>query len=161
MLTATLILMAMAAVLSIAAFSRSRQTFLAGLVSARKTFLQQLPLLLAAFAVAGYLEILIPHHLVKQWLGFEAGFQGVLLGSLIGIFMAAGPYVIFPIIIALYGAGASNATVIAMTTSYMLMGFSKLPYEVALLGIHFTLRRVLLSMAFPVLAGLLVLLFNV
>lgn len=161
MLAATIILITLALLLSLLAYLKGREYFLEGLRSFWKTLFQQLPLLLAAFALAGYLEILISRQLVESLLGYEAGIKGVALGSAVGILLAAGPYVAFPIIMALYGAGAGSATIVAMTTAYMLLGLSKLPYEIALLGGRFSLKRYLLSFLFPLLAGILALLLNI
>ena len=55
-----------------------------GLVSGGKTLLTTLPLLVLAFAVAGLVQILAPKEIIVQWLGAEAGFKGILIGSLAG-----------------------------------------------------------------------------
>ncbi|MDQ7795098.1 MAG: permease [bacterium] len=149
---------AAAVALTLTAWRRHRglagEGWLAGLASLR----QQLPLLLLAFAMAGYVEVLVPRAFIERWLGAGAGLRGVLLGSVAGGTLPFGPYVILPMAAALREAGASSATLVAFTSGWMMWTTGKLAFEFATLGPGFSARRLALYAVFPPLAGLLTLL---
>lgn len=111
------------------------------------------PLLLLAFVLAGMLQAAVPPELIKGWLGQQAGLRGVLIGGVCGALIPGGPYVAFPIIAAVYKAGAGISTVIAFVTGWAMMGVGKIPFELAFMGTRFTLIRVLFFLVFPILAG--------
>lgn len=112
-----------------------------------------LPILLVAFILAGMLEVLIPEEFIEQWLAREAGLRGVLLGSVGGGILAMGPYASFPIISSIYNAGAGVGTTVALTTGYVFLNLSLLPYEGATLGFRFSAFRLGLLFPFCLLAG--------
>ncbi len=55
-----------------------------------------LPLLLG-FCLAGFFDVLVPRDLLVRWMGEQSGWQGIVIGWLIGLVMPGGPYVVFPI----------------------------------------------------------------
>lgn len=126
-----------------------------GLVSGGKTLLTTLPLLVLAFAVAGLVQILAPKEIIVKWLGAEAGFKGILIGSLAGGLTPGGPFVSFPIVASLYKAGASVGTVVAFVTAWSLWAVHRLPMEMGLVGPKLALARFATTLVVPPLAGLL------
>ena len=60
-------------------------------------------------------------------------------------------------IVSMYKAGASLATVISFVTGWMLWSTSRLPFELALFGPRFSALRMALYLVFPPLVGLMVL----
>jgi uncharacterized protein len=112
-----------------------------------------IPLLLLAFVLAGMLQATLPPELIEAWLGQHAGLRGVMIGGACGALIPGGPYIAFPIISAVYKAGAGISTVIAFVTGWAMMGVGKIPFELTFMGTRFTLVRILLFLAFPFLAG--------
>ena len=155
MITTILILAALALALFIVAFRRKDGSHKKGLVSGAKLFYSYLPLLLLAFLAAGLLQVALPPELVSGWLGAEAGWRGILIGSASGMLVAAGPYVSFPIFASILQGGAGIGTIVALVTSWSLMTFSKLPFELAILGPRFTMARISIVILMPVIAGFL------
>lgn len=155
MMVATLILAVVAASLTAHTLWRNRGLALRGWALAVRSVREQLVLLLLAFVVAGYVEVLIPQHIVRQWLGTGAGLKGIIIASVAGGVLPMGPYVVLPILAALRAAGAGLATTVAFAVGWMMWSVGKLPFELALLGPRFAIRRTLLYLAFPPLAGLL------
>ena len=101
----------------------------------------------------------LPERCCLNWSGTgraEAGF-GNAIGSLVGGLIPSGPYVAYPIIVSMYKAGASLATVISFVTGWMLWSTSRLPFELALFGPRFSALRMALYLVFPPLVGLMVL----
>lgn len=157
MFIATALLVVAAVLLALVAYRRDPRLVTVGLKDGGRLLLKQAPVLIIAFILAGYLEVLLPPELVRNWLGSEAGFKGVMIGSLVGGLIPSGPYVAYPIIVSMYKAGASLATVISFVTGWMLWSTSRLPFELALFGPRFSALRMALYLVFPPLVGLMVL----
>jgi uncharacterized membrane protein YraQ (UPF0718 family) len=126
-----------------------------GLQSGMKQMLQSLPLILCAFILAGMIEVLIPMEFIQNWLSKEAGLKGIFLGTFGGMLLATGPYAAFPIISAIMVSGAGLGTVIALITGWCLLGLSKAPFETAFYGVRFFIYKLLISVPFCFVAGLL------
>ena len=141
MLTTVLILIALSLALFFIALKRQDGSHKEGVVIGARLLYNYLPLLLLAFLAAGLLQVALPAEVVRNWLGAEAGFRGILIGSVAGMFIAAGPYVAFPIFASIMLSGAGIGTAVALLTSWSLMTFSKLPFEIAILGPRFKIGR--------------------
>jgi uncharacterized membrane protein YraQ (UPF0718 family) len=158
MTQATLVLAAFALALLLLAWRRDRALAARGLLIGLRSLRGQLTLLLLAFLLAGFVEVLVPPEAVRRWLGAEAGVKGIMIGCLAGGMLPFGPYVVFPMAAAIRAAGAGNATIVAFVTGWMMWSTSKYAYEVATFGPGFAWRRTILFLAFPPLAGVLALL---
>lgn len=123
--------------------------FLAGL----KTFGQVALLLAAAFLVAGLTQVLVTKELVTRWLGKESGWKGIGLACLAGALIPGGPYVYYPIAAVIMKNGAGIGVLIAFIAAKNLWSISRLPYEIALIGLDFTYQRFLITLIFPPLLG--------
>lgn len=126
----------------------------AGLNSGLGLLIKELPLLIAAFLTAGFLQVLISKELVTKWLGEESGLKGILLACLGGGLIPGGPYAYYPIAGALLKSGASLGVLIAFVTAKNLWSLSRLPLEIANLGINITLSRFLITFLIPPLIGI-------
>ena len=114
-----------------------------------------LPLLIAAFLVAGFTQTLISRHLIERWLGSASGLRGILIACLAGALIPGGPYVYYPIAGALLHSGASLGALVAFVSAKNLGSLTRLPLEVALLGPRLTVIRYLLTLLVPPLVGVL------
>jgi uncharacterized membrane protein YraQ (UPF0718 family) len=152
-LVATVLMIAVALVLFGIAYAQGVHA--AGMRSALLTFLSILPLLLAVFTIAGLVEVLVPKERVAALLGDQAGFRGIMIGSLAGAVTPGGPYVSFPIVASIYHAGAGIGTIVAYVTAWSLWAVARLPLEISIVGPRVTLVRVLSTLIFPPIAGLL------
>ena len=154
----TIIMVALAVILTIVAYFRGG-VHLAGLKLGAKTIWDNLLLLLASFAVAGLARVLIPRELISQWLGTQAGFKGILLGCVAGGIVPGSPYSVFPIIASFYEAGAGIGTTVGFVTAYSLWSVVRLPLEVGIIGPKVALVRMISTLIFPPIAGLIAQLF--
>lgn len=152
---ATLFMIAIALAFMLIAYLRHDGTLGKGLKAGGQSFLSLLPLLIAVFVVVGLSDLLIPRPLIARWLGRSAGFKGILLATVLGAFTPGGPFVSFPLVASLYGAGASIGPVVAFVTSWSLLALSRLPLEIGLVGPRLTLIRLTSTLLFPPLAGLI------
>lgn len=154
MVIATIVLLVMAATLFVLAYRRNDGSHVRGLRVARMMLVGVLPLLLLAFVVAGLIQVAIPPEIMTNWLGAEAGWRGVFIGTIAGALIPGGPYVSFPIIAAMFHAGASIGTAVALITGWAMLGIGQLPFEYALIGPRFMAMRLLVVLVAPPIAGI-------
>lgn len=126
-----------------------------GVAQGWQTLKRTLPLLIVAFAIVGYVNVLAPQRLVQSWIGPASGWQGLMLGEAAGMLLPGGPYVVFPLISALYRAGAGLGPAVAIITAWAMSALLSISFELPFMGWRFTAVRWGLGLAFPVLAGLL------
>jgi len=155
MLIPTLIMGMIAMGLVIFGYYRGEGEHLTGLKAASTMFFQILPLLLFAFIIAGMVPLLLPKEMLAKWIGSESGWRGILVGSLAGGLAPGGPYVSLPIVAGLLKSGASVGTMVAFLTGWSIWAVGRLPMEIGILGWKFTLIRVVSTLIFPPLAGII------
>jgi uncharacterized membrane protein YraQ (UPF0718 family) len=118
--------------------------------------LRILPLLAIAFTLAGMIQVVVPTELITKWIGTESGSKGLILASALGAIMPGGPITNFPIISALYKAGADIAPIAAFIFSWSIIGVHRMViWEMPLMGPKFALSRVAAAFLLPPLLGLL------
>jgi uncharacterized membrane protein YraQ (UPF0718 family) len=152
--SATIMMIALAVILTVVAYFQGG-IHVAGLKLGAKSIWDNLLLLLASFAVAGLVQVLIPRELISRWLGTEAGFKGILLGCIAGGLIPGSPYSVFPVIASFYEAGASISTIVSFITAWSLWSVSRLPIEVAIIGPKVTWVHVISTLIFPPIAGVI------
>ncbi len=155
MVSAFIILFAMALAMIGAAWRKDPKLLPRGFAASWKMFYGLVPLLILAFLLAGLIQVAIPPELIKTWLGEESGIRGILLGTVVGALITGGPYVSFPIIAAVFQAGASTGTTVALITGWAMLGLGQLPFEATFLGPRFMLIRLTTVCVVPILAGCL------
>lgn len=126
-----------------------------GLRQGAITLWSVIPLLLAAFVVAGLTQVLVTSQLVERWLGASSGWRGIALACVGGALMPGGPYVYYPIAAVLLHNKASLGVMVAFVTAKNLWSVSRLPLEFALLGPYLTLVRFVATLVMPPLLGVL------
>lgn len=152
--SATIIMIVLAVALMVFTYQRDGgDVLLAGLERGGRTLWGILPLLLAAFVVAGLAESLIPKELIASWLGGDSGWKGIFIASGIGAITPGGPFVSYPLVAVLYKSGAGIGPLVAFVTAWSLWALSRLPLEIAFVGTRLTLIRLASTLIFPPLAG--------
>jgi hypothetical protein len=151
--SATIIMVVLAVVLMALAYHRGSDVLWAGLEKGGRTLFGILPLLIAAFIVAGIAESLIPKELIASWLGSDSGWKGIFIASGIGAITPGGPFVSYPLVAVLYKSGAGIGPLVAFVTAWSLWALSRLPLEIAFVGVRLTLIRLASTLLFPPLAG--------
>jgi uncharacterized membrane protein YraQ (UPF0718 family) len=150
---ATITLALLAAALLIYAWRRNDGSHRRGLRQGWQTLRRTLPLLLVAFAIVGYVNVLSPQALVQAWLGSESGWRGILLAEGVGTLLPGGPYVVFPLIAVLYRAGAGVAPAVTLVTSWAALALISVSFELPFMGWRFTAVRWGLGLLAPLVAG--------
>ncbi|MDD3816304.1 MAG: permease [Desulfocapsaceae bacterium] len=142
--------------LAIFAYIKDPALVLEGLKAGGKLFQEILPTMVLAFIGAGLVSVLLPRELMSRWLGEQSGLQGLMIATLAGALTPGGPFVQFPIVAALFKAGAGVAPLTAYITAWSVLGVNRLlVYEVPMLGWKLSLARIAASLVFPMIIGLL------
>jgi len=126
-----------------------------GVLGGLQTLVSVIPLLIAAFLIAGLTQVLFPAEIIEKWLGTGSGWRGLLLAGLAGGLIPGGPYVYYPIAGGLLKAGAGIGVLVSFISAKNLWSISRLPFEFALLGPRLTLIRYALTFVVPPLLGAL------
>lgn len=151
----TTIILSIAAILLMFVNTRQNGKQYEGLKRGIKQMVQTAPLILGAFILAGIIEVIIPEEFVKSWLSTEAGFKGIFLGTFAGMILAMGPYAAFPIAASILVSGAGLGTVVALITGWCLLSLMKMPFETAFFGVKFFISKLLFSLPFAIISGLI------
>jgi uncharacterized membrane protein YraQ (UPF0718 family) len=114
-----------------------------------------LPLLLG-FCLAGFFDVLVSRDLLVRWMGEQSGWQGIVIGWLIGLVMPGGPYVVFPIAASLFKQGVGVGPLITFITAKSLLSPTRLfSWEAPFLGWPFAAARAIPSLILPPFVGLI------
>jgi len=153
MIVATITLIALAAALWLYAWRRNDGSHRRGLQQGWQTLRRTMPLLLVAFAIVGYINVLSPQELVQAWLGPKSGWTGILLAEGVGLLLPGGPYVVFPLIAVLYQSGAGLGPTVTLVTSWATLALISVSFELSFMGWRFSAVRWGLGVLAPLTAG--------
>jgi uncharacterized membrane protein YraQ (UPF0718 family) len=150
-----LVLMLVTTILAGIAFQQGGFPFVfEGFRRGASLLLHEIPLLVAAFLTAGFLQALVKKETVTRWLGEESGFRGILLACLGGGLIPGGPYAYYPIANALLKSGAGIGVLVAFVSAKNLWSVSRLPLEIAILGSRVTILRFSITFLIPPVLGI-------
>ncbi|MCF8110862.1 MAG: permease [Desulfobacteraceae bacterium] len=127
---------------------------LQGLMAGGEMLIEVMPLLAAAFILAGMIQVVVSKEMINKWLGKEAGVKGIILGGIAGALIPGGPYIFYPIAASFLLSGAEIGTVLTFVVAKNVWSLSRLPMEFALLGLEVTYVRFIVTLIFPVIVGL-------
>ena len=110
----------------------------------------------AVLMLASIVEVMLPKSVVERWLGVGSGFKGIAVATFAGAFTPGGPFLAFPMVLALYRAGADWAPLITYITAWSILSLPRiLVFEIPFVGTELTSVRYLSSLILPPIAGLL------
>jgi uncharacterized membrane protein YraQ (UPF0718 family) len=149
-------MLVLSVVLGSIAYHKSPQLALHAMKAGGSLLVRLLPILILAFFVAGLMEVLLPREILLRWVGEESGLKGILIGTCLGAVTPGGPFVQFPIVAAMFKAGAHIGPLIAYLSAWSLIGINRvIAFEIPLLGFQITFTRLFCSFIFPVIIGYL------
>jgi uncharacterized membrane protein YraQ (UPF0718 family) len=126
-----------------------------GALNGLRTLLSVIPILIAAFLIAGFTQVIVSQQVIERWLSGRSGWRGILIACVAGALIPGGPYVYYPIAGGLLLAGAGIGPLIAFVIAKNLWSVTRLPFEFALLGPELTFIRYALTLAIPPILGIL------
>jgi len=135
---------------------RGGATLLAAAANALWLMATIAPAIAIGLLLGGLVKELADPEKIAPVLGARSGWRGLVLATGLGALTPGGPFAAFPIVYALFLAGADVGAVIAFITSWSVIALHRVVvWELPLLGVDFTLARVLASLPLPILAGAL------
>lgn len=137
------------------AFWKGRwQLVWAGLNQTGRTIKSMWFRILLGMALGGFIQVLVPSASIAEWLGPTSGLKGILIGSYTGLFLSGGPYMILPVVAAIYHAGAGVGPVIALLAGGLLNVQGLIAWYIPFLGVRLSLSNYLVCLFVPPLIGL-------
>ena len=156
MIASYIIILTLVLVLSGIALHRSTKTFTQAVrigIGQGRILALRMPL---AILVGAFLVELIPQEMIRPALGEQSGLTGILIASMAGALLPGGPYLSFPIAVALYKAGVGAPQLVALITAWSVYAvYRTLSFELPMMGARFILLRLASSIMFPPLAGII------
>jgi len=124
-----------------------------GMTLILKMAVDALPLLVFAFIPIGMMQVVGPKEGLSGRVGAESGDKGILPGTVAGALAPRGSLLGLAIMVGIFRPGAGIGAPVAFVTSWSIWGITRLPLEVGLLGLRFTLVRLLSTAIFPLVGG--------
>lgn len=150
-----LLFSAIALIAGVICYARGKAVFLRSVDTSLSMLLELAPRVVAAFFMAGFVQVLVPKNLITKWIGAKSGFKGITIATLAGICTPGGPMIAFPLIAALYKLGADYGALVAYVASWEMLGITRLlVWEIPFMGVKFALLRFTVSLILPFLAGM-------
>lgn len=114
-----------------------------------------LPMLVGGLLIGGLVQQFIDQNKITKALGEKSGFSGLIFATLAGVITPGGPFTSFPIVFALYVAGADIGALVAYIAAWSLIGVYRLViWEIPMMGLDLSILRFLVSIPLPLIAGI-------
>lgn len=126
----------------------------AGLKQTGRTLKSMWFRILLGMMLGGFLQVLVPSASIAEWLGPTSGLKGILIGAYTGLFLSGGPYVVMPVVAAIYHAGAGAGPVIALLAGGLLNVQGLITFYIPMLGVRLSLANYIICFFVPPLIGL-------
>ena len=153
-MTGSLVVYGAALVLFVYALGREDGTVQDALQRACTEFVKLTPRLACALLAAGFVVQLLPADAVGQFLGPDAGFGAILVGSVAGLLVPSGPVLAFALAAAFARQGASVPALVSFITGWSVFATHRIAiFEIPMLGPSFVRLRLLCVLPLPVAAG--------
>jgi len=115
-----------------------------------------LPRVGAAQILAGFVWVLLPRDRLSEFMRRNRGKRGLLLAAAAGAITPGGPASAFPFLAILAGSGADRGILVTYITSWALLGAQRIiVWDIPLMGVEFSIFRLLISIPLPIIAGML------
>ena len=152
--TASLFMIAAAAIMLIVVYWKSPAAANKGLNATGALIIEILPRMVAAFTLAGLIQAIVPQEMIVSWMGQGSGLKGILIGMTLGGLTPGGPMTHFPVVASLYKIGVGVGPLVSYLTAWSLFGLQRIiMWEIPFLGAKVVALRVGVSFAFPFFAG--------
>lgn len=131
-------------------------TVYASLWHGAELLLKILPQLVAGLTIGAFVQVLISKEMIASRLEGSTALTGPLIAMLAGALTPSGPFVAFPLALALWRADAEVGIIIAYITGWALVGVERaIVWELPLMGPEFTALRYVVCLPGPLLAALI------
>lgn len=121
---------------------------------AYSSLVKAIEIIIAVFIVIGLIQVWIGTEVLSKIFGKEAGWKGLILASIIPMFLGGSLFTMFPLLKILRDKGASTGCILAFIVAWGGK-LPLLPLEAEFLGWKFTVLRTVLLVPFAIVMGLL------
>ena len=119
-------------------------------------FIEMILILPAVMVMLGLFEVWVPKNIVVKYIGKASGMKGILLSLTLGALPTGSLYIAFPMAAALIKKGAKISNIVIFLSAWACIKIPQEMVELQFLGLHFMLSRLILTIAFVILMGLLI-----
>lgn len=110
----------------------------------------------AAQVMAGMLWVLLPRETISRFLQRNQGRRGLVIATFAGAITPGGPASAFPFLLILASSGADRGLLVTYITSWAILGVQRIiVWDIAFMGIDFSLLRFIIGLPLPIIAGML------
>ncbi len=119
-------------------------------------FIEMMLILPAIMVMLGLFEVWVPKNIVVKYIGKASGMKGILLSLTLGALPTGPLYIAFPMAAALIRKGAKISNIVIFLSAWACIKIPQEMVELQFLGLHFMLSRLILTVAFVIIMGLLI-----
>ena len=119
-------------------------------------FLEMILILPAVMVLIGLFAVFVPKETVVKHLGEEAGLKGFFLAIIMGALPTGPLYVAFPMASALLKKGARPSNIVIFLSAWACIKIPQELVELQFLGAKFMAMRLLLTVVFVLLMGVII-----
>ena len=106
--------------------------------------------------IMGLFSVFVSKELVVKYLGKTSGIKGILLAVFFGALPTGPLYIAFPLAVALKSKGASLSNIVIFLSAWACIKIPQELVELQFLGLNFMVARLVLTIVFVILIGLLI-----
>lgn len=114
------------------------------------------PRVVVALSIAALIWVLLPRDKVSELVGRESGMRGLVIATAAGTITPGGPSSAYSLLAVLAASGADRGAMVAYIIAWATLGLQRiLIWDVPFMGPEFAILRFSVSLALPVVAGLI------
>lgn len=130
----TYALYCVAIILLVLSYVRDKQKTILSLKKSWKMFMRVLPQFTCILFVVGILLTIVTPDTIRQVIGSESGFVGMIITSMLGAVVLVPALIAFPIAADLLRSGAGIMQIAVFISTLTMVGFATIPVEMKYLG---------------------------
>lgn len=146
----------LAVIFLIVSYKRDKKKTKMALKKAWKSFENILPQILTILAFLGMVLALLSPNVISHLLGQKAGWQGMIIASIIGSITLMPAFIAFPIAAMLLKNGAGFAQLAVFVSTLTMVGIVTLPMEMKYFGKKISIMRNMFAYLFSFIVALVI-----
>jgi uncharacterized membrane protein YraQ (UPF0718 family) len=137
-------------------YKKSPEKTLLAIKKSQKSLFTILPQFIAILLFVGIMLALVDRTVIQSLLGYDSGWKGVGIASVIGSITLIPGFLAFPMAAMLLKSGAGYMQIAAFISTLMMVGVITLPLEIKYFGKKFSFLRNSLAFAFSFIVALII-----
>ena len=146
----------LAVIFLMVSYKRDKKKTKMALKKAWKSFENIMPQFLTILAFLGMVIALLSPDVISHLLGQKAGWQGIIIASIIGSITLIPAFIAFPIAAILLKNGAGFAQIAVFVSTLMMVGIVTLPLEIKCFGKKISIMRNMFAYLFSFIVALVI-----